>query len=146
MMWLFLYCCIYNNLDAWRFVSDNKQEDPQWACRRVYEESITHEKLSPARCNFIPELSLCTSTVWSMHVWVSGCGVSAMGWCVVKGQHACGGCWRGRFGTGPCGGWSFYSPASCWTPGWSCVLSSCVWIVSTTRLKRRLGPGTTYSV
>lgn len=33
-----------------------------------------------------------------------------------------------------------YSPDSCWTPGWSCVPNNCAWIVSTTRLKRRLGP------
>lgn len=32
------------------------------------------------------------------------------------------------------------SPDSCWTPGWSCVLNNCAWIVSTTLLKRRLGP------
>lgn len=34
-----------------------------------------------------------------------------------------------------------HPPAKACTEGWSWVLSSCAWMVSTTRLNRRLGPG-----
>lgn len=33
-----------------------------------------------------------------------------------------------------------YLPDNCCTEGWSCVLNNCAWMVSTTLLKRRLGP------
>lgn len=36
-----------------------------------------------------------------------------------------------------------HPPARACTEGWSCVLSSWAWMVSTTRLNRRLGPGET---
>lgn len=38
-------------------------------------------------------------------------------------------------------GAEFHLPDNCgWMAGWSPLLSSCAWMVSTTRLKRLLGP------
>lgn len=51
---------------------------------------------------------------------------------------------RGTLPSCPC--WSKvlnsrnYLPDNCCTEGWSCVLNNCAWMVSTTLLKRRLGP------
>lgn len=49
---------------------------------------------------------------------------------------------RGGGGGGGRKGAELHLPDICgWMPGWSPLLSSCAWMVSTTRLKRLLGPG-----
>lgn len=66
-----------------------------------------------------------------------GRGGEDVPWGVQRGR---GGVWRWQV-AGERKGAGLHLPDICgWIPGWSLELSSCAWMVSTTRLKRLLGP------